>query len=135
MPLAIVMMTYHGGKHAEATSVGPGARVVPGPSLQPPYRKNLHSLDQALHPLSRQAAPQGDGCGRDQRVFELAGDLAEGGGVHPEPGVERAGLSLPPGVENRSRRFWRGGPGEKVAATAGGLESQRGAGGLVVPAR
>lgn len=65
---------------------------MPSSPLQPPYRKSLHLLDQALHLLSRQKAPQGYGGCRDKRLSQLARNVTERGGGHSESGFECAGV-------------------------------------------
>ena len=71
------------------------ARSGSGLALQHPHRGRLRQLDQAIHPLPRQASSAGNGGGRDRGVSHPPGRRAEGRRQHPEPGLLRHPVPVP----------------------------------------
>ena len=84
------------------------------------------SLDQALHPLPRQAPPAGHGGGRGHGLPQPPGRACRRQRLDPEPGARRAALPLRSRPRHRPRSPRGTGSGQAAAAPAGRPDPHRG---------
>src|SRR6185312_5419989 len=80
---------------AGAPSPGAGAAGPEGTPYDLEDRKGVLSLDSALHPLSWEASPPGDGREGDQRFPHPLGGGGEGQCFDPDAGPVRTAVSVP----------------------------------------
>ena len=98
---------------ARPEAPGPGAPGRPPPSLQPPDRGELRRVDPALHPLPCAAPPARARRGRRHPVPDLARRGGAAQRVEPDPGAERAAVSLQGGAAPPARAGQRRSRGPK----------------------
>ena len=68
--------------------------AIKGEALLSLYRKDLRPMGQEVYLFSQKAPSALNGSRRGTVLSELPGCGAEGIGFHPEPGLERACVSL-----------------------------------------
>ncbi|PYO13048.1 MAG: hypothetical protein DMD75_06300 [Candidatus Rokuibacteriota bacterium] len=83
-------------------------------------------MDPPLHPVPRQAPPGGDGRVRGRTIPQLARRRGAGSRVNPEPGAERAAVSLSLRPASRAPLARRRRSGEATEALADCPDSRRG---------
>src|SRR5688572_19899648 len=93
--------TYVAAERESAASAGPSTRVDSGAALQHPYRRGVRAMDPAVHSVSRQAPPAGDGRAGVDCVSERSRRTAQGRRLDAKSSVARNSLSLSRRPEGR----------------------------------
>ena len=83
------------------------------------HRAHICRVGATLLPLPRDHRVRSAGHGNGQGLHQLPGHARKGGGVDPEPGVQRSALSAPPHPTGRSRRHGRHDPRSPRAEAPG----------------